>query len=95
MAPKYNWEEHEKGNKEIYMDDESAENVSFQQTLTYHQQGQRQDSPSQDPPTWLKKLRNLQPAASNWATNGPSKWADKQSAITTQMSPEFYRCNSK
>ncbi|UIR56448.1 RHS repeat-associated core domain-containing protein [Sphingobacterium sp. SRCM116780] len=56
MAPMYNWEEHDKGNKGVYTDDESGENVSFAQTMEYYEQGgNQQDPPVKDtsPPNWL------------------------------------------
>lgn len=36
MAPRYNWEEHDKGNTGIYTDDKSQENVDFQTALEAH-----------------------------------------------------------
>jgi len=49
----------------------------------------KDEKPPQDPSTWLSKLRGFQTKASNWATNGQSKWADKQSAVVTEMGQTF------
>jgi len=49
----------------------------------------KDEKPPQDTSTWLSKLRGFQTKASNWATNGQSKWADQQSAVVTEMGQTF------
>lgn len=43
MQARYNWEEHDKGNKGVYTDDETKENVSFEEALS--QQNNKNDTP--------------------------------------------------
>lgn len=57
MQARYNWEEHDKGNKGVYTDDETNENVSFETALA-EVTGDSDGGPS-DPPTEEERLSEL------------------------------------
>lgn len=53
MAPRYNWEEHDKGNTGVYTDDESGDNVDYQTAMA--SQGLDESGEDCD---WCKKAWN-------------------------------------
>lgn len=60
MQARYNWEEHDKGNTGIYTDDETKQNVSFEDALAQTESGTAENSNGDiDPPAKKTKPETI------------------------------------